>query len=345
MKDMRVLNFADFKPLAARVPRVNGQLNWQDKWGALKVRLAMNRHSYIVKPGIYAIGKPDSHSDVFVTSNYKLTFDIVRRDLDGMNAWILVLDTKGVNVWCAAGKGTFGTAELVRRIQVTSLKDIVSHKRLILPQLGAVGVAAHLVKEQTEFFVTFGPVRSKDIRAFVEHGYKSTPDMRRMDFPWFERLKVVPVEIVLGFKYLIFAFFLLLGLSGIYQEGYSFDLILSKGPVVLLNIFTGFLAGTLFTPWALPHIPFRSFSAKGLAVGLFCATVLFIFNLLGKTVLEELSWFMIISSASSFLAMNFTGSSTYTSLSGVKKEMRVAIPFQIVFATMGLILFVLSRII
>jgi len=36
--------------------------------------------------------------------------------MPGRNLWILILDTKGVNVWCAAGKGTFGTEELVFRI-------------------------------------------------------------------------------------------------------------------------------------------------------------------------------------------------------------------------------------
>jgi hypothetical protein len=43
--------------------------------------------------------------------------------------------------------------------------------------------------------------------------------------------------------------------------------------------------------------------------------------------------------------MNFTGSSTYTSLSGVQKEMKVAIPLQISFAALGFILFVLSKLI
>ncbi|MDD4921152.1 MAG: mercury methylation corrinoid protein HgcA [Bacteroidales bacterium] len=344
MKNGSVLNFTDFKPLSARVPRVTSHLSLQDKWGALKVRLAINRHSYAVAPGIYAIGKPDSQSDVFVTSNYKLTFDIVRRNLEGLNAWILVLDTKGVNVWCAAGKGTFGTAELVRRIQLTSLKDIVSHKRLILPQLGAVGVAAYKIKELTGFSVTFGPVRAADIRSFVEKGYKATPDMRRVDFPWFERLKLVPVEIVLSYKYLLIALILLLGLAGIYQTGYSFDLILSKSPVVLMNLLVGYLAGTLITPLVLPYVPFRSFSAKGLVVGLFSAILPLAFNLLGNTPLEILSWLMVIGSISSFLAMNFTGASTYTSLSGVKKEMRIAIPLQIGFAAVGLILFTLSAI-
>jgi acetyl-CoA decarbonylase/synthase complex subunit gamma len=41
--------------------------------------------------------------------------------------------------------------------------------------------------------------------------------------------------------------------------------------------------------------------------------------------------------------MNFTGSSTYTSLSGVRKEMRRALPVQISSASLGLIIFIVSK--
>ena len=75
------------------------------------------------------------------------------------DAWILVLDTNGVNVWCAAGKGTFGTDELIRRIEATGLPEIVSHNRVIVPQLGGPGVAAHEVRKRSGFRVVYGPVR------------------------------------------------------------------------------------------------------------------------------------------------------------------------------------------
>jgi hypothetical protein len=41
--------------------------------------------------------------------------------------------------------------------------------------------------------------------------------------------------------------------------------------------------------------------------------------------------------------MNFTGSSTFTSLSGVKKEMKTAVPLQIIFSALGVILLVISK--
>ena len=84
--------------------------------------------SYKISPGLYAVGNPDHTSPVLVSANYKLTFDKMRKELSELDCWLLILDTKGINVWCAAGKGTFGTNELVRRISKTRLSKIVSHK-------------------------------------------------------------------------------------------------------------------------------------------------------------------------------------------------------------------------
>src|SRR4030042_5350466 len=93
---------------AGLIRQVTTRLHFRDKLGAVKVRWLIGRNNYKVDPGLYATGSPDETSDVFVSANYKLSFDHLRKNLDGINAWILVLDTKGVNVWCAAGKGTVG---------------------------------------------------------------------------------------------------------------------------------------------------------------------------------------------------------------------------------------------
>ena len=84
---------------------------------------------------------------MLVTGNFKLSFDHLRKNLNGINAWILVLDTHGINVWCAAGKGTFSTKELVKRIKEVCLEKIVDHKRVIVPQLGATGVSSGQTKK------------------------------------------------------------------------------------------------------------------------------------------------------------------------------------------------------
>ena len=128
---------------------------------------------YAVDPGLYAVGNPDGESPVLVTANYKMSFDMLREALPNRNAWILVLDTKGINVWCAAGKGTFGTTELVNRIASSGLPRIVSHRELIVPQLSGPGVAAHEVKRLSGFKVIYGPIRAADLPNFLDRGFKA----------------------------------------------------------------------------------------------------------------------------------------------------------------------------
>jgi CO dehydrogenase/acetyl-CoA synthase gamma subunit (corrinoid Fe-S protein) len=132
------------------VPIVSTSLSTGDIFGACKVRFGIGRMDYKINPGLYAVGNPDNESPVLVSANYKLTFDTLRKNLSGLDCWILILDTNGVNVWCAAGKGTFGSEEVVNRIEKTGLSDIVTHRKLILPQLSASGVSAQEVLELSE---------------------------------------------------------------------------------------------------------------------------------------------------------------------------------------------------
>jgi len=347
-------------------------LDTADIFGAIRVRWMIGRNDYTVDPGLYAVGNPDDTSDVFVSANYKLSFDHLRKNLDGLKAWILVLDTKGVNVWCAAGKGTFGTAELVNQIRQTGLDRVVSHRRLIVPQLGATGVSAYQVKSLTSsirqeslnrpnrtkpdfsaiganlkvergFSVTFGPVRAADIKSFVASGYITTPEMRKVTFNLYDRLKLTPVDVVYAGSKLLAAFVLILLLSGLNSSGINFNQAIDKGLPAILFITLAYIAGIILTPILLPYIPVRMFAFKGLITGFILAVVLGLFNLLGTGKLSLLAWFLLISAISSFMAMNFTGASTFTSLSGVKKEMRVFVPIQISLAGVGLVLIVLSN--
>jgi hypothetical protein len=327
------------------VPRVSTKLSRRDLLGTIMVRWSVNRDDYMVLPGLYAIGNPSALSDVFVTANYKLSFDHLRKNLDGLDAWILVLDTGGINVWCAAGKGTFGTKELVNRIKETKLGEVVSHQRIIVPQLGAVGISAHAVKKLTEggFNVLYGPVKAQDIKAFISNNYVATRAMRKVTFTFAERARLIPVDFVYGKYKLFIAFALFFILSGLNRNGISFQLAIDRGPESMLYILLAYGAGIVLTPLALPYIPGRSFAFKGFISGVVVFGLLMFFDDHGNNYIEMLSWFLIISGISSFVAMNFTGSSTYTSLSGVKKEMKIAIPLQIALSIIGIILFIAAK--
>ncbi|RJX20638.1 MAG: hypothetical protein C4563_06035, partial [Desulfobulbus sp.] len=109
--------------------------------GTVRARVGIFRSGYKVNPGLYCVGNAGPESPVLATANYKLSFDALRRELAGIDAWILVTDTRGINVWCAAGKGTFCADEIGLQVLRAKLDQVVRHRELILPQFGATGVA------------------------------------------------------------------------------------------------------------------------------------------------------------------------------------------------------------
>jgi len=308
---------------------VSTTLTFNDYIGAWKARWGIGRMDYTIEPGLYAVGKPDNESPVLVSANYKLTFDTLRKNLAGVNCWLLILDTKGINVWCAAGKGTFGTDELIQRIETSELSKYVSHKKLVLPQLGATGVNANEVKQRSGYNVSYGPVRANDIKEYIEAGYKATKEMRTVKFTMWDRLVLTPMELLPALKITLPIFgVMLLANKFIAKPFDKQDLSALSGSV---------FAGTVLTPTLLPYIPGKAFSLKGWLAGLVCTAG--IIGLTGKgrkrNPLLTAGHLLLFPAISSYLAMNFTGSSTYTSPSGVNKEMKKALPFIVGAAAVG----------
>jgi acetyl-CoA decarbonylase/synthase complex subunit gamma len=52
------------------------------------------------------------------------------------------------------------------------------------------------------------------------------------------------------------------------------------------------------------------------------------------------AWALIVPALTSFVLMNFTGATTFTSQSGVRREIRFALPVQIATAVAGLALWI-----
>jgi hypothetical protein len=313
------------------IPRVGTRLTLRDELGALRVRLAVGRMNYSVPPQLYAVGNPTADSPVFVTANYKLSFDFLRSALGDIHCWILVLDTGGINVWCAAGKGTFGTEELVRRVQTTRLADVVTHRKLIVPQLGAPGVAAHEVQKRCGFQVLYGPVRAEDLPEFVTAEFQATPAMRHVRFSLRDRMAVAPVELVLWFKYALGLSVLLALACGVSRHGFR----PAKALQAIGLVFTGWLAGGLLVPALLPWLPGRAFAIKGLWVALALWPLLNAAGACGSTLSSQIGSGLILAAILSFMALNFTGATPCTSMSGVKKEMALAIPLQLLALLAG----------
>lgn len=314
---------------AGRVPKVSRDLDRGDRLGIWRMRWGIGRDDYRVKPGLYALGAPAATSPVLVTANYKLTFDQVRSSLGELDAWLVIVDTRGINVWCAAGKGTFCAEEVVRLVRETRLAEIVDHRRLVLPQLSAPGVAAHRVKEACGFRVTFGPVRAADLPAFLAAGMKADAEMRRVTFDLSERAVLTPVELSFAWdRRMLLAYGGIMAASALGRDGISLRRSLRSGAPVIGAAWLALLAGGGATPLALPWLPGRAFSLKGAVAGGLLATATIVAFRHRLSPAAKLALFAGVPAASSYAAMNFTGSSPITSPSGVELEMRKALPMQ-----------------
>ena len=165
----------------------------------------------------------------------------------------------------------------------------------------------------------------------------TTPEMRQLTFALYERLVLIPVEIVLALKTIAIvgtAVLLAIGLLSSIAAGF-----LGLCAFVGASFF-GIVLGPLLLPW----LPGRSFAVKGAIVGILWSLLFYLFA--GGS-----SWngavsaalFLLLPAVSSFYTLNFTGCSTYTSRSGVKKEMHFGLPAMGAALVVGIMLLVAGR--
>jgi hypothetical protein len=300
---------------------VDSKLSLKDKVHTVLARVNPNRTKFRIKPGLYAMGNPNEESEVLVTSNYKLTFDTLRRELEGVDCYILVLNTHGVNVWCAAGKGTFSSAELSYRVNKHNVKNVVRHKRLILPQLGASTMNMVDVRKHCKMNIVYGPVRASDIKNFLLNNLECSREERNVTFNLVDRLVLIPVDFISNFKWVLYAFILSL-LFNMVTHGFDQSVIMMSAthsiPYLMALVFA-----TVIFPILLPIIPFKAFSLKGMVLSIPLVVYLSINSellLMSDILASVVVQLILIASLVTFLSLNFTGTTNFTSFSGVKIE-------------------------
>jgi NAD-dependent dihydropyrimidine dehydrogenase PreA subunit len=161
------------------------------------------------KTGLIKIGNPKRNSPVLLTCNYRLTTERLKKKLKGLNLYLLVANSRGINVWCAATGGHLSHHDVISAIKVSGIEDITDTRTVILPQLAAAGVESRQIKKKTGWNVVWGPVYAKDIPDFLENNLKKTNEMRRVKFPISDRFEMAvawafPISVIAA---LIFSFF------------------------------------------------------------------------------------------------------------------------------------------
>ena len=186
-------------PAPGKFPQLRHRITWRtlliSVWG-LFFRIIPPYPK--VQPGLYRVGEPGRDAPVLATGNFALTVHRVVRALDSRaNAWLLVVDSAGINVWCAAGGGYLSAAKVITAIKTPGLAQATDSRTLILPQLAANGVDGWKIRRETNWKVRWGPVRAEDIPLYLDSGCEKTDPMRQVSFPLKNRLEMITVT--LGF--------------------------------------------------------------------------------------------------------------------------------------------------
>ena len=140
------------------------------------------------KTGLIKIGNPGKDAPVLVTCNYHLTVLKVKRALKCQNVYLLVANSHGINVWCAAAGAHFTHHDVISALKLSNIQSFVDHRVVILPQLAACGIDAKVIEQKTGWKVKWGPVDIQDFSAYLKNGQKKTADMNVIRFPICDRL-------------------------------------------------------------------------------------------------------------------------------------------------------------
>jgi ubiquinone/menaquinone biosynthesis C-methylase UbiE len=196
------------RAIAGELPAtIRGQLTHRTTWRtlltdlwAIFLRILPPYPRFV--PGLYVVGQPTEDSPVLVTGNFDLTVRrLVRAIEDLQGAWVLIVNTAGINVWCAAGGGFFTAERIIGALRISGLEAFVRHRVLTLPQLCANGVDGGRIRSATGWDVRWGPVRAADIPAYIHAGGEKTDGMRAVEFPLRDRLEMMAAT--LGFYGLV----------------------------------------------------------------------------------------------------------------------------------------------
>ncbi|MFP6637788.1 MAG: hypothetical protein VB778_04100 [Nitrospinaceae bacterium] len=146
---------------------------------------------FACEPETIAIGSPDKSSPILVTCNFDYTVRHLKAYLEkeSLDCFLLVVNTQGTNVWCAAAEGVFTSETVLSHLKVYNVAEQVNHKQLILPQLSVAGVKRKALKEHGWEGI-YGPVYFSDLKDFLNNGLTKSKDMQALKYGYWERFKM-----------------------------------------------------------------------------------------------------------------------------------------------------------
>ena len=227
------------------------------------------------KTGLIKIGKPDRNSPVFVTGNYRLTVTRLKRSLKGLNCYILIANSNGINVWCATAGGHFTNHSVISVVKTSGIEDLVDHRKLILPQLTATGLERKELEKKIGWKVIWGPVYAKDIPNFVHIEFKKSSAMSLVHFSFKERM-----EMATAWSFPVWLVLVIIGLIFFHSK----DILFITGVIWGLTFFL-YLTFPLYEPFIRMNYESGSFKYYDLRLGVL-QLILWILTIVGVVIVR-----------------------------------------------------------
>jgi NAD-dependent dihydropyrimidine dehydrogenase PreA subunit len=204
--------------------------------------------------GLYRVGAPGIDSPILVTGNFELTVRRVVRRLrlpeQPFDCWLLVCDSRGVNVWCASMAGHFTTDSVVRAVELTNLAGKAGSGRIILPQLCASSVSPEELENRTGLSARFGPVYIDDLDAYRRS--PADPIVRAARFPFAARVEMalgspllLSILLILLYNFIGLGHLVIL-LPALYLVSLAHGIIFPRRPVRRIELWAGLYGAATF---------------------------------------------------------------------------------------------------
>jgi acetyl-CoA decarbonylase/synthase complex subunit gamma len=280
---------------------VKAAISWTDAF----------KRTYTVEPGLYYTGnRYDPTAPLLVTCNYRLTIFLLLRRLRARPVRMLVIDTDGINVWCAAGKGVFGNEAILTQLDRYDRTLLTEGKwlTLLLPKFAMAGVDLRgLRREHVRPII--GPLYAKDLPAYLDN-----PPLRDCS----------DARVVFGLQMRCFSW-----LPGFKQMfGWSLLLVMIFMAAHWLwgsSVPVGLFAISLFIatayPFLFPYLPGDGFAPKGLFLGAATTAGLIVAATLGLLPAASLPASALFALATALLfSLSYTGNSAVSNYTKVRKE-------------------------
>ena len=297
---------------------------WKDYPRVLYCWMRAFRKTLCVEPGLYFTGNNyDINTPLLTTGNNLLTVFMVWRAIRNRNLRILIVDTEGINVWCASGKGQFSAERIME--QIDRYPDhIISEDTatLILPKLSLSGVSLAKLRKYG-IKAKIGPVYASELPAYLDEIPFKNRNKDVFRFSLKDRLFTLLPTLLQMIKY---ALFISAGLF-IWHVFFKTKIYWQVLPVMILI--------TIIYIIFFYILPTKKFTVKGLFLFILMASgfsaYYFIFNRGKMDFLTYLFLILFSGGANLLFALSYTGDSGVSNYSLVRREVAVFLPVTALF--------------